>query len=528
MSDQPHRQQFEEAARRFFDQLRTDVDLPKPPSPKDPPIDWAAQQELSAERAEALTEQLQSGAFDRLVMGRARALAVELGVDVDTLPDETRRLLKSLTARAELEAMRYRLHRIGNPTAEFAHSDPLFQSPPAAPPSPPIIAPTTNTPDVGITIEQAVDLYIKKRRGVLAEQTIVESARVLAWFGEYYGKEFRLPGLDKPRLRDFRDALIQLSKVHQGRGGMSFASRQTDGLSHRISTKTANKYWSFIQSFFAWAERDGHVVANPTSGLRIEIAKVDEGHSAEPFSSDEVKRLLNSPLYRGHQGKLINNAGTSLSKDGHYWSGLIGLFTGARGGEIAQLLTTDFHFDGAVPYISFRYENSKGERVKTLKTQESVRDVPIASTLLKIGLEDWIAHRRKLWGEQRVFREFRLGKNGDMSDGISKWWGIYLRKQGLWKKGRATHVWRHTVTDVLRNAGFANEMIDAIVGHKDGSMTGRYGRPARLDRNAEVVAKIDYGFDIVALLKANELALELGVSPDIIQLMPDGEAPPAA
>ena len=510
MSEQSHRAAFEKAARHFFEQLRAETELPVPRRREEQPVDLVEQQDLGNGRIDALNEQLVSGAFDRIVMVRARALATEIGVEVETLSDDARRLLKSLTARAELEAVRYHLHRLGDPVAAYTPHDALFQGHAPAPYYGGAPMAQASPADFGLTLADAAEAYVRQRRGVLAEQTIVESVRVLVWFREHYGDDVRLKALDRARLREFRDALIRLSKGHQGKGGLAFASRQTDSTDHRISTKTANKYWSFIQSFFTWAEREGHVEANPTVGLRIEIAKADEGHSPEPFSTDEVRRLLSTPLYSGHQGKLLNKSGTDLTKGAQYWTGLIGLFTGARAGEIAQLLTTDIHFDGPIPYISFRYEDSQGNRTKTLKTRESERDVPIAPPLIALGFQAWVQQRRKLWGEQRLMREVRLGKNGDMSDGMSKFWGNHLRKHGLWKKGRSTHVWRHTVTDILRDAGFSNEMINGVVGHKDQSMTGRYGRGATLKRNAEIVAKIDYGFDMVALLRAHEAALASG------------------
>jgi integrase len=220
-----------------------------------------------------------------------------------------------------------------------------------------------------------------------------------------------------------------------------------------------------------------------------------------------VRHFLSTPVYSGHHGRFLRQPGRDLAREGQYWSGLIGLYSGARAGEIAQLLTTDFHFDGPVPYISFGVKDSQGRRTKTIKNRASIRDVPIAPVLLELGLEQWVGRRKSVWGEAPVFREIKTGASGNMSDGMSKWWGRHFREHGLWKPGRGPHVWRHTLIDILRDAGVPKELIDAIVGHKDRSMNAGYGRGFGLERKLEAMSKIDFGFDVVAELRSHEAKL---------------------
>jgi integrase len=71
----------------------------------------------------------------------------------------------------------------------------------------------------------------------------------------------------------------------------------------------------------------------------------------------------------------------------------------------------------------------------------------------------------------------------------------------LKKPGRATHVFRHTVTAVLRAAGVAEEDLQAVLGHRRATITAGYGGEYPLERKAKTISAIDYGFDVVDLLK---------------------------
>ncbi len=306
---------FERAAQEFFQGMKADIVKLPARARKNRPIDLEEQIELSRSRMTTLAEQIATGEFDRNVMGRARVLAAEIGVNPDSLGDDARLLLKTLTARAELEAVRFHVRYLHDPVGEYHEHDALFRGvvPALEKPRP---AHGSASPAIGITLSELTELYLTKRKDRLAERTIVESRRVFDWLAQHFGGATPVAALDKARLREFRDALIRLSAVHQGRGGLPFASRQTEVESHRVSTKTASKYWSFAQSFFSWAEREGHIEQNPTTGLRVEIAVGDESRSPEPFSNDEVRLLLNTPLYRGHKGKNLNEPGHDLARGG--------------------------------------------------------------------------------------------------------------------------------------------------------------------------------------------------------------------
>ncbi|MEQ1494892.1 MAG: tyrosine-type recombinase/integrase, partial [Novosphingobium sp.] len=171
---------------------------------------------------------------------------------------------------------------------------------------------------------------------------------------------------------------------------------------------------------------------------------------------------------------------------------------GLRAGELSQLLPGDFDFSAEVPHLKVRRVDETGATIKSTKTDGSVRDVPLAPVLLQLGLAEFVAQRAKVDRKRRVLHEFNLGSRGRTSDGMTKFWGAYLRAHDLWKPGRSTHVWRHTLIANLRANGVPIEDIAAFVGHKQQSVTASYGGDYPLERKLKTALAIDYGFDVIS------------------------------
>jgi integrase len=62
-----------------------------------------------------------------------------------------------------------------------------------------------------------------------------------------------------------------------------------------------------------------------------------------------------------------------------------------------------------------------------------------------------------------------------MSYQPSKFWQKYLRNIGVKERGLALHSFRHGFTDECRLKGVSKDVLQALLGHSDGSMTGHYG-----------------------------------------------------
>jgi integrase len=349
-------------------------------------------------------------------------------------------------------------------------------------------------------LEAAVRLYLEKKEAKnLSQSNVDEIGRVLRWLMEQLTPSRSLDAVQKEEMRKFRTDIARMDRTQRGRKA-AFRNRLTDNDADQIASVTALKYWRYVQAFFAWAFAEGHCQTDPSVGLILEAKKGQKKHSPEAFSSEELQLLLTTPIYTGYKSRdRVADAGECHTRGGHWWAGMLIMWTGMRAGELSQLLVSDFALDDPIPHVKIRRENSAGKVAKSVKNEASVRDTPIAPAMLELGLAEFIKNRSKA-GHVRVFREFRLGAGGRTADGMTKFWSTYLKRFGLWKVGRATHVWRHTVIAMLRANEVSDEDSGAYVGHSRRSVTAGYGGKFPLTRKLRTLEKLDFGFDVVALV----------------------------
>lgn len=491
------RSELEAAAAAFFGRWSAELDQPRQFDIEHRDEDVAFSIESSLGRVRDLDQQLIDNVFDQQVATRAREIVEEVGADIDQLSAAEKLFAQKVTARAERELMRRIVHELSMSHRRFIPEDELFLPTSAAP------AISERLPRAlgGMSLREAVARYLQRQRGRrLGQSQVDEISRVLTWLRELIGDETPIASITKADLRTFRDDLYRLNVRLRGQGG-AFQSRLTNKAERQIKSVTALRYWRSVQSFFAWCQAEDYSEFDPSAGLKLDQRKGEKKKTPPPFTSTELQQLFKTPLYSGYLSpKRITVSGQSHRREGHWWSGVLLMFTGLRGGELSQLLPDDFVFDAEIPHLKVREENESGVAVKTAKTAASVRDVPLAPILLTLGLKQFVEHRAEISATDRVLREFRLGTKGKKSDGLSKFWAGYLRKFSLWKEGRSTHVWRHTLIANLRGNGVAEEDIASLVGHSRGTVTAAYGGAYPLHRKLHTVEKLDFGFDVVGAL----------------------------
>lgn len=486
------REDLERAAIAFFDQLKEEVDKPRNFAAEhwDEELDFQVSE--TRRRASELRDQLVSNDYGASVDRRAEELLDLIGVSIAQLSEHLQLIARQLAARSEVQQMEFLEHQLTSPASQFEPSDKLFAQ--SAPRS---WTPLHPDPRVGPTLRQAASDYLRRKsvRG-LGRSHITELERSLGWLCEVIGDDRLVGSVTKSEMRSFRDDIERL-EVLRGRRA-SFRDRLTNDTSKRLKSATTIRYWSAVAGFFEWVSDEFSLPENPTSGLKIERRKGERRDSPEPFTTDELVRYLSTPLFTGFRPrKHFKQAGDKHSRGQQFWAGLIPMYTGLRAGELAQLLLEDFVLENEVPHIKVRETNASGERVKSAKTAASIRDVPLHPDLLRLGLAEFLARRRKLDPKGRVFEYFRLGTKGRTSEGMTRFWGDYLKEFGLWKPGRATHVWRHTLVARLREAEVPEEDIAAVVGHSRRTMTASYGGAYSLSRMAGIIAKLAFGVDVV-------------------------------
>lgn len=486
---------LENAARKFFDQLISDFDQPR----QFPIDDWenqiTHQLELSRERIEDIDRQLITGSFDRKIVINTSVLLDEMETALEALDEPDQRLVLKLTARAERASLELFIHQLLKPTETCVMRDELFCSgiKGAAPAYVSPVAESSSAP-----LAETINRYLERlRKNKLSQSTVDETDRVLDWLKQRAGNSKQFGEIHKAEMRRFRDDIERLDGSLQGRKA-PFNDRQTDDPKRQIKSVTARRYWRLTVAFFSWAHEEGYVDSDPTSGLKIAAKKGEIKRTPEAFGQSELQNLFSTPLFAGHKSaKRLSEVGDCHFRRGEWWSVVLLAHTGMRASELCQLTSGDFVFDHEIPHVKVRRETADGAATKSTKNEASIRDIPIAPVLIELGLEQFVQNRSKL---DRLFIEFRLGSRGRKSDGATKFWTRYLQKFDLWKPGRATHVWRHTLVACLRLYGATDEDIAAFVGHSGTSVTASYGGPQPLARKAMMLSKLNYGFDMLDAL----------------------------
>jgi len=496
----PTRRDLEDAAVRFFDRLVSDVDQPRDYDldQLDQHVDEAAA--LWQDRIADLDGQLVIGVYDKKIRVLAAEMVRLLGVELESLEPAKQATAMYFAARAEREQGELFVHRLREPGREFEHRDDLFEGRrefAAATSTPPFVealAPAELSPTLG----DVVSRYLKRKTlSGLSQSQVQEVRRALRWLQEVVPPTRPFASIQKRELASFRDDVSRIDVTLRGRAA-PFHDRLTNVAKNQVKSVTALRYWKSVQAFFAWAASEGFLEASPAASLRLEMRKGEVKRTPPPFTTEELQRLFQTPLFAGYKSvKRVSTPGTCRRREGHWWSAVLLMFTGLRAGELSQLLSEDFDFDGDVPLLRVRPEDHAGKRVKSTKNAASVRDVPLAKPLMTLGLREFVRARAKRGPGHRVFYEMRLGQNGRLSDGMTRFWADYLRCFGLWKQGRGTHVWRHTVVACLRKNDVSSEDIAAFVGHSQRTMTSQYGGDYPLTRKAQTAAQLDYGFDVV-------------------------------
>jgi len=114
---------------------------------------------------------------------------------------------------------------------------------------------------------------------------------------------------------------------------------------------------------------------------------------------------------------------------------------------------------------------------RSLKTEASVRAVPIHPELVRIGFIEFVEHLRRSAGQTaRLLPKLQQGSKGGFGEAFSKWFGRYKRTLGIDNEKSVFHSFRHGFKDALRAAGVNEDVNDALTGHSGGNTVARgYG-----------------------------------------------------
>ncbi len=256
-----------------------------------------------------------------------------------------------------------------------------------------------------------------------------------------------------------------------------------------MSSTTVRNHFSRLTAFYSWAHNNGYVPENYVNVLEMP-SRNDDGPARRAFTTEELQVLFNGYLYKGEKP-----AGAHKWHKSRFWLPLLGLFSGARLSELAQLFEEDIQEVEGIWCFDF---NDKVE--KELKNVASRRLTPIHSTLIQMGFLEFVEDMKKAQNK-KLFPELKKGPSG-YGGSASKQFAGYRKKMGITcnpgEPRIVFHSFRNTVITNLAHQSVPEEHRSAVVGHATGkTVNGQvYTEAFPPSFTSPLVEKIQYDVDM--------------------------------
>ncbi|QHG89029.1 site-specific integrase [Xanthomonas cucurbitae] len=256
------------------------------------------------------------------------------------------------------------------------------------------------------------------------------------------------------------------------------------------STPTLTNKQSYIGGkggFFEWAMASGHYPRgdNPASG-----------HVSYSQREKRARKKLGFKAYdRAQIQALFAPEALAKLSESARWASLLGLYTGARASEVGQLLVRDVLEEDGIPCLRI---SDEGEHQK-VKTEVSLRTVPLHPELLKMGFLEWVGGKRKA-GETRLFPAAKATAVNGQGNWITKAFSRHLAEVGRdWEPAkRGFHSLRKTFIQELQGAGVVSELRAQIVGHElDDEHHSTYSRHFSVKEKLKGIGKQSHGIESI-------------------------------
>jgi len=247
-----------------------------------------------------------------------------------------------------------------------------------------------------------------------------------------------------------------------------------------ISPRTIDKHIGILGTFFKWAIGKGYIHGkNIFEGQKVQTKTQrdsDTESARQPFSDADLQKIFSPESYK-------------TRKNSHdFWFPLIGLYSGLRLNEIAQLYFTDIADRNGI----WTFDINQNAPDKKLKNATSKRLVPIHPQLLELGFLDFFEDMKKL-GKTRVFSQLSY-VDGSYGRQPSRSFADFLTTIGIDEKEKVFHSFRHTFNDNLKQGALlSDEARSELTGHAHQSINSNvYSSEHRLPNKLQFIGMLKY------------------------------------
>jgi integrase len=356
-----------------------------------------------------------------------------------------------------------------------------------------------SAPALGGTLRDAFEGWQKER--VRPAGTVHEYKRSVEMFIQLHD-DLAVVEIKRSHARLYREA-IQAVPKHRSKKLRTATLPELSawGLKHpeapRVSAATVNKQLGAVSAIASWARLNGIIPEDTPWPNPFDNMSVPEEQSERTsFENAELQLLFSAPVFTKHE---YPEGGRGCAA---FWLPMLALFTGARQGELTGLTAADVQTEPETltPLLFITEKLSRG---RTLKTKTSQRVIPIHTELVRLGFLGYVEDVRSRAGNDAwLFPLVAPAKGKARTSTWSRWFGRYLRAQGVTDTNKVFHSFRHRFKDEARTGRVEKEVHNALMGQADGTVGERYGAKEMLQRFGvkvlqEAVARIAYrGLDL--------------------------------
>ena len=205
------------------------------------------------------------------------------------------------------------------------------------------------------------------------------------------------------------------------------------------TARTIDKKLSTLKTIFNFAIDQGYYVGKNPAQIKSLLTKKQKATGGFLiFEEDEIKALFDCDWFREQREK----------DPDYYWSCLLVLLTGARHEEITLLKKGQFKQSDKGTYFI---------QIRESKTKAGIREVPIPSQLMEMGLADFINNKEP---HIQVFRY----KEGNA---LGKKFARHIKDVAKIDRGRLVlHSLRKFLNDLMMKNGVSLEARCQFIGHE--------------------------------------------------------------
>ena len=349
---------------------------------------------------------------------------------------------------------------------------------------PPAVLAVPSPPPGQVSLGELVDAYRAERVKRYGDEATDRKYRhVFRALEEGLGRDRPIRSITRADCRSLRD-LMATMPAHMGKRYPGMTIEKASAAAKRegvpvISDRTLWSYLTNLSAVFNWAVDEEMLEKNPAKGVAERgQAKVRR----RGFTPAEMETLF------------VSLQGEREAHPWRFWLPAMALYSGARAGELAQLLVGDIkRIEGRYCYDLSEFD-AQGVRVagKRLKTEASERIVPIHPALIRAGFLRFVTSSGR--PSDRLFPELKEGPNGGFSHDLSRWFGRHLDKIGLGDPTLTFHGFRHGFRDAGARARIPDATVDALGGWRTPGVGAGYGnRRALVQLLFSELRKVEYG-----------------------------------